>query len=520
MKKTLTLLTALVLMLSMLSLPALADDNFNETGYPIVKEPVTLKVIAYKHENTEPYENIQLWKDLEAKTNVKIEWQYAEGSDWNTQKQLVLAGGDLPDIFLAESLNENDVVNNLPMFIKLDDYIEKYAPNIKATFAEEPAAKSFATCYDGSIYGLPQQMPCRPSTFDMCFINQQWLTNLGLSMPQTTDELYTVLKAFKEQDANGNGDPNDEIPLSFMAFNDLTGCLSLFASFGAVDSMSGSHLSLTDGKVEYVPTMDGFKEGVKFLAKLYSEGLIDVEVFTQDWSIYPAKLCPTETPIVGMAFHWSTLTATGKYADQYVPFMPVAGPNGDRYWRYNPQYVKDCKYVAEITTACEYPEVAMRWLDTLYDQEISMQIFYGPLGQTMEKTADGYKVLDCPEGFDANLWNWKWCMNDNMVGYVTDSFSQKITPPAEVAQKLETDKEYSKYFKDEYFPLVNLNEDQVTEIAIFGTDLKTYWQETVATWITTNADVDAEWANYVDQMNAMGAEDYVKIYQAAYDASK
>ena len=35
-----------------------------------------------------------------------------------------------------------------------------------------------------------------------------------MGVPQTTDELFDVLTAFKEQDANGNGDPNDEIPLA------------------------------------------------------------------------------------------------------------------------------------------------------------------------------------------------------------------------------------------------------------------------------------------------------------------
>ena len=46
------------------------------------------------------------------------------------------------------------------------------------------------------------------------WINTQWLDNLGLEMPTTTEEFYQVMKAFKEQDANGNGDLNDEIPLS------------------------------------------------------------------------------------------------------------------------------------------------------------------------------------------------------------------------------------------------------------------------------------------------------------------
>ena len=46
------------------------------------------------------------------------------------------------------------------------------------------------------------------------WINKRWMDNLGLQEPKSLDELYEVLKAFKEEDANGNGDPNDEIPLT------------------------------------------------------------------------------------------------------------------------------------------------------------------------------------------------------------------------------------------------------------------------------------------------------------------
>ena len=46
------------------------------------------------------------------------------------------------------------------------------------------------------------------------WINKAWLDRVGMEVPQTTEEFKEVLRAFKEQDANGNGDPNDEIPLS------------------------------------------------------------------------------------------------------------------------------------------------------------------------------------------------------------------------------------------------------------------------------------------------------------------
>lgn len=44
------------------------------------------------------------------------------------------------------------------------------------------------------------------------YINTKWLENLGLEMPTTLEEPHSVLVAFKEQDANGNGDPTTKSP--------------------------------------------------------------------------------------------------------------------------------------------------------------------------------------------------------------------------------------------------------------------------------------------------------------------
>lgn len=500
------------------------DANFNETGYPIVNEPVTLDVLVSKHSLTDPFPDLKVFQDLEAKTNVKVNWQYAEGEDWSTQKPLLLASGDLPDVFMGASLSESDVINNSELFLDMTSYIEKYGTNIKTMFEESPSMKAMATAYDGKIYGLPHQMPCRPSTFDMGFINQKWLDNLKLKMPTTLDELETVLTAFKEQDANGNGNPNDEIPLSFMAFNDLTGCLSLYASFGTdvVESLNGKYVSLTDGKVKYVPIQDGFKEGTKYLQKLYSKGLIDVEAFTQDWSIYPAKLNPEGDSIVGMGFHWSILTGVGQgRADEYAPLMPVKGPGGDQFWRHNPDSVKSGKYYFEVAASCENPEIAIRWGDAIYDQEVSMQLFYGAIGTTMEKKDDGtYEVLPPAEGLNSETWAWKFSMGDQNAGYVGDTFSTKITPPIDVKEKLEADKEYEKYLKKEYYPLVNLTKEQSDELSTLSTDLNTYFKETISGWIVNGGDIDAEWGSYVDQMKKMGSDKYTEIYQQAYDSYK
>ena len=45
-------------------------------------------------------------------------------------------------------------------------------------------------------------------------IRKDWLDRLGLEAPTTIDEWVTVLEAFRDEDANGDGNPNNEIPFT------------------------------------------------------------------------------------------------------------------------------------------------------------------------------------------------------------------------------------------------------------------------------------------------------------------
>jgi putative aldouronate transport system substrate-binding protein len=91
---------------------------FNSTGFPIVANPYTLRVIAAKHQSTKDYPNLPVFQKLEEKTGVHIEWEYA-GVDWATQKPLVLASGDLPDVFYGRTvLMENDFIPNRDLFVQ------------------------------------------------------------------------------------------------------------------------------------------------------------------------------------------------------------------------------------------------------------------------------------------------------------------------------------------------------------------------------------------------------------------
>lgn len=132
---------------------ATGDDNFNETGLPIVKEPVELTFLYVKGANTMDFKDNAMFQQMEKDTNVKINWQYAGDADWGEQKSLLLASGDLPDVFFGDNaLKDNDIATNLDMFIPLEDYVEKYCPNIKAAWEAEPTMRQMVTNPDGHIY--------------------------------------------------------------------------------------------------------------------------------------------------------------------------------------------------------------------------------------------------------------------------------------------------------------------------------------------------------------------------------
>jgi putative aldouronate transport system substrate-binding protein len=163
------------------------------------------------------------------------------------------------------------------LFVQLDPLVEKYGTNLKDIFSKDPDFERSTRALDGNIYGIALKMGWIPECYAVMGINQNWLDKLNLKMPATTDEFYTVLKAFKEKDPNGNGIA-DEIPWTFQGWN--YGPVEMFGAFGLVDSYNDTWLSVTNGKLQYIPVQDGFQDAISWLHKLYAEGLIDQESFS------------------------------------------------------------------------------------------------------------------------------------------------------------------------------------------------------------------------------------------------
>jgi putative aldouronate transport system substrate-binding protein len=348
------------------------------------------------------------------------------------------------------------------------------------------------------------------------FINKSWIERLELSLPETTDELHQVLKAFKERDPNGNNKA-DEIPFSFIYKNHNMGHYGLMGSFGCPDTRD--HVALKDGKVYITATTPEYKEAVKFLNKLYDEGLIDSEAFTHDSSQYRAK-GNQEDALYGFYFDWGGTSVVGveRFESDYVPLAPLKGPKGHQMWLVREPTIWGGYFA--ITSANKHVEATIRWADELYEEKTSMQLQYGPIGLTLEETPDGkIKMLDPPDGMTYNDFRYQKAPAITASCILAETFENKMIVNETILKDDALYQVYAPYLLDEFYPTasVKFTKEENTKMADLKTDIITYIDNKQAAWITGESSIDDEWDEYLKELEKMGIEEMRQLYQDVYD---
>jgi putative aldouronate transport system substrate-binding protein len=529
MSKKLSLLLSAVMCMTVLSAcsgkpkeatqPQTTINNLNLTGYPIVKEPISIKAVAQVSPMNGDLNTMTMLKALNEKTGVNVAYEAIAQSNWEEKKNLILASNNLPDIFFGGGLSDTDIskYGKQGVFVKLEGLIDKYAPNVKKMLEKNPSVKKALTSPDGHIYTLPFFDEFLPENIpDNLFINKTWLNKLGLKVPTTTDEFYSVLKSFKENDPNGNG-KQDEVPFTFRANQTFTGEFSMFGPFGVLDNLE--HLFIKDGKLLFSSIQPEYKTGIKWMQKLYSEGLIDKEVFTQDQSQYVAKGKNKEM-IVGAFIIYADENFAGvdRAYNDYVVVPPLKGPNGHNLWnRYNNGYYLD-KFA--ITNLNKHPEATMRWVDEMFAEDLSMQIHWGELNKNLKLENGKYVIQPAPQGMSVDEFRFKNAPGPSAPGLMSRDSYEKLVFAIDKQKKIERYKLYDPYAVKQALPKIRFTEEQLNDLAVLRTDIDNYVKQMKAKWITGQSDIEKDWNGYIDQLKKMGVEKYVDIYQKGYELYK
>ena len=460
----------------------------------------------------------EFWQWLEEETNIHIEWITYLETEADEKFKLLMASGDYPDAFIgALGGDDNDVITygSEGIYIPLNDLIEQYCPNFNRRVSEGyPDLMKMITCADGNIYGMPAVL-YNPDIYNNTFINQKWLDAVGAEVPTTTEEFEEVLRLFKENDPNGNGEA-DEIPMTFI-FSDW-GASDHGPYFGAFGyPLSPDYIMIDNKEVKYLGAEESFKEGAEWLGSLYAEGLVDRDVFTQDDSSLAAKV---SQGTVGVFSSWDK-TPAGDYADDYVALMPLQGPDGEQNTLvegitglYKGRFM--------ITNKCENPEILMQWVDRFYESmEVGLNATYGigpdenkawyydDNGDIVFKTGD-----DLPEEYERGQQQLPFApaiLGDGVEDFLGNEEKNEIT--AEM-------KQYAGKFEDgtwERWPSVYMTLEEKDDIATTETDLQDYSKNQLAKWIAGESDVNADWDNYLQELENIGLSHYLEVKQQIYD---
>lgn len=469
-----------------------------------------------------------IMQQLADKHGINIEWEVYYNADWTEQKSLLLASGDLPDAFFGSiCLTSADVSQNKDYFLDLTDLIAENMPNFVNAMEEAPELRAVATDRDGKIYSLPKKLPLRPEVCGTClYINQEWLDNLGLEMPTTLDELTAVLKAFATEDADGDGDPTNEIGYTNAAGQSvLSGDLrNILFPFGTMVSRSDNYMGLNrEGTPVFMPMEENYKEAVVWMHDLYESGVLDPEYFTQESSMATAKRQAEGGSQVGLITGWTADAEAGINASQFTVLEAVEGPDGNHYVENASNYLDISDRELLITTSCENPEKLLQWADDFYTDLVALQTFYGSIPDCITENEDGtYEVLSPADGSSLDTSAWSNSMRDFGPKYMTDEFAAKISLPADQGDgiKLAEDAVNGKYVTDDKnvgLPALQYTEEELSTITMYGTDIYSYCEAQYAHWVVDGG-VEEEWDSYIEQLKQMGVEELLAAHTSAYEA--
>ncbi|MBP1916235.1 putative aldouronate transport system substrate-binding protein [Lederbergia galactosidilyticus] len=502
------------------------DIELTKPGtFPITKEKVTLKVLVPAHPLVEDYKTNVFTKWYEEKTNVHIEWEVIPTQNAEEKLNLILSSDDLPDVIMNSpvTLSQLMIYGSQGMFLPLNDLIEDTGTDVKKFLDERPDVLDSITAPDGNIYSMPYINECYHCTLaQKLWIYQPWLEELGLEMPETTEEFYQVLKAFKEKDPNGNG-KQDEIPLA--GNKDLWP----FPGF-LMDPFIYNAMYVENGKIQVPYTKPEWKEGLQYIHQLYKEGLIAKESLTQDQDQLK-RLGNSKETILGMAMgYWQgdMMTAggnSGKWLD-YVAVPPLEGPNGNRVAWYQPPVPGRASFI--ITNQAKHPEVALRWAEGFYDEEVTLRAEAGEMDKDWRWAEDGEIGINGEPAkwvrLDAygEVQNTHWAQQGPLIR--TDEFrlSEMTTDeqPLEALLYEETKGKYEPYKPDEdmVVPPLYFNEEQSAELAEIEATIQNFVDESNARFISGDDDIEKGWESFLQNLEAMNLDRYIEIYQEAYDA--
>ena len=359
---------------------------YNKTGYPICDTPILVKAASKQpsvsdknhqwsgHADSTVIDQLAYYKD---KLGIDVSLDTYINDDWTTQLTMMLTIKQLPDMIWDSNLTVADInkYGEDGFFVDMAKYMD-LMPNFKAYCDEYTDLAKYITTDAGKIYTTVRYNNSNVENSLRYFLNKDWMDRLGAKIPTTIDEFYQLLIRFRDEDPNGNG-KKDDIPFEYSTYTQGYSNKLLQNAFGIRTSQVVSNDQLpihADDNGKVVLLDDNYKEMVRFLCRLYNEGLMDKDSFSIDFNQTKAKVNDNLVGAYGNSAPFLCYAGTNVNDDSskaYGMISLASQYNGNKHIVVlNNAVTTNGKFM--ISADSRYPEACVRLLDFIYTEDGSV----------------------------------------------------------------------------------------------------------------------------------------------------
>lgn len=487
-----------------------AGNAGGQGGEPgkLLADPMTLQVTVRSGAVQPILKNSPALDEIERKTNVTIDLQLVPDTGYAEKLQTLLATNNITDIMYVNQGNTHfiEAANN-GMFLPISDYME-HMPNFAKKLEENPDINLLRV--NGKLYSFPTLGDWRLQLAATPVIRADLLEELNLDIPETFDDLYNVLKAFKQAYP-------DKIP-----YTNRLGAANILPSLSF--AMGSGYKIYYDpdvdgGRYVYGPAYDDFKPVLEFLSKLYSEKLLDPDYAVNTAGTWQEKMSSDKA----LFFNDNNV-----FADNFNKVLQETNPKAKldllpvlknhKGQQRNYMYAKNWLNSYAISANVKDPVSVVKFFDWMYSDEGTWITNYGIEGEhfrlengqpvIMEsvldkymQTADPFRVMQSELG--TGSLNFAVNIDEHTLAATSSpdlvAWGERITEA------------------NGYFPLPGLpplNDEELEQVKLLKSKVDTIVDQEIDKFIMGATPI-SEFGNFAQRLRDNGALEMEKIYNDA-----
>ena len=477
---------------------------------PITKDGGKLKIIA----QTSNYPNVEIEKapivlQVFKEAGVEPVWDLMDYDTYTDKVTPIISSGDTDaDIIKIPDNDPNQVYIKSGLFVPLDEFFD-YMPNFTKWLSDNPVEKAELTAEDGHIYYVPGTNVA--DDYQPCLMyNQVWLDKAGMKAPETLDDFVELLKYFRDNDMNDNGDTSDEIPMSIMSdflpymFGPAFG-LDLVSGFQADD----------DGNVTYAyADSENYKKYLEFLNGLYKDGLLEKDYASLDRDMVIDRI---SKDITGVAFDYSWAMSMmysnvlpyydGTAAKAFVGVAPLSGENKGYYVGRNA-----LAGMFGVNVNSSQIELAVKFLDYAMSDHCQDYYQWGIEGESYIVNDDGSRQYT--EKGNDNDWLQQFGINPAFV--LPAAQSVEATDILVADWHAEINRELRQYVKNPW-PDIYATSKESDTFNLYMEDILNEVNTSGQKFITGDKNLEKDYDEYLNKLEELNLEEVIEVKQAQYD---